>query len=765
MPVTGYIVLVMKTFANIMETEFSELSIKISDVKCAANSIKLLKDTLLQFVITLTNVGHFEVIESGTLLMSGHIEQFTDDVALWSVKRHAAAAATILESNDCYKALRLKGYEFEGEFASVQEVSVFSEGTCGRVKIGQHFDTFLEGCFQIANLAYDSCSVFGLEHFESAVINMKKVSKPSTMMWYEKECKTLYGDGIEITGIEGKMLMENIANEVKPLLESYSFIPYHNTSKDMSQISVNDKVYQLFQIFTENINSFVLNILEICPNDKDPLLTHIQSSLARVRMITAEFYLATQRGESASDMKDVTTINVDELVNLSCNMSLVIGSDLCKDLNQFKMALETCKDHAFIISRESSDFDISSEENLLPNVQVVSTVFLNDFTLIMFEYRIRNKDEKINKFIDVSSSSLEWLKELKAAAPLNTGKIYLIVRSEHKSSGIIGFVNCLRKESGTNVYCVVIEDADAPKFDPEIPIYKKQLEYNLVMNIYRQGTWGSFRYTELEFNQLSQPQTKLCYINSSKDLAWHQMDVETANTVKVQYSTLNREYQRNSIIEYSGIAKDGQRVFGIVNNSKMLVTHVNPEKHLTWIVPDFWNLEQAVTVSVPYLTIYYTYFQLLNVQRGETILLQTSEAIMAIAAIQTAEIYNLKWFVVVDTIETKYSVCEMFSSVNRDRIRVCNNPSLHKLIMQEISNEGVDYVLCSSICKNVKSIIACLKKNGQFLHISSDERPVNLKIDMRDLNKNIRFYSTSTHDLMNEPGDVLKVKILILYII
>lgn len=756
MPVTGYIVLVMKTFANIMETEFSELSIEISDVKCVANSIKLVKDTILQFVITLTNSGYFEVIESGTLLMSGHIGQFTDDLTLRSVKRHAAA--TILESNDCYKALRLRGYQYEGEFASVQEISVFSEGTCGRVKIGQHLETFLEGCFQIANLAYDSCSVFGLQHFESAVINMKKVSQLSTMMWYEKECKTLYGDGIEITGIEGKMLMENITNEVKPLLESYSFIPYHNNSNDMSQMSVNDKVYQLFQIFTENINSFELNILEICPKDKDPLLTHIQSSLARVRMITAEFYLATQR-ESA-DMKDVTIINLDELVNLSCNMSLVIGSDLCKDLNQFKMVLETCKDRAYIISRESSNFDISSGD-LLPNVHVVSTVFLKDFTLIMFECQIRNKDEKINKFIDVSSSNFEWLKELKAA--LNTGKIYLIVQSEHKFSGIVGFVNCLRKESGTNVYCVLIDDPDAPKFDPERPIYKKQLETNLVMNIYRHGTWGSFRYTELEFNQLSQPQTKYCYINSSEDLAWHQMDLETENTVKVQYLTLNREYQ-NSIIEYSGIAKDGQQVFGIVNNSKMLVTHVNPEKHLTWIVPEFWNLEQAVTVSVPYLTIYYTYFELLNVQRGETILIQTSEE-MTVAAIQTAEIYNLKWFVVVDSIETKYSISEMFSYINPDRIIVGNNPSLHKLIMQKIGNEGVDYVFCSSICKNVKSIIACLKKNGQFLHISSDERPINLKIDMRDLSKNIRFFSTSIHDIMNEPSDVLKVKILILYII
>ncbi|KAG4079180.1 hypothetical protein HA402_015836 [Bradysia odoriphaga] len=747
MPVTGYIVLVMETFANIMETEFSELSIKISDVKCVANSIKLLKDTLLQFVITLTNVGYFEVVESGTLLMSGHIEQFTDDVTFRSAKRHSAA--TILESNDCRKALRLKGYQFEEEFAYVQEVSVFSEGTCGRVKMGQHFETFLEGCFQIVNLAYDSCSAFELQHFESAVFNLKKVSQLSTMMWYEKECKTLYGDGIEITGIEGKMLKENVANEVKPLLESYSFIPYHDTRKDMSQISVNDKVYRLFQIVTENINSFVLNILEICPKDKDPLLTHIQSSLARVKMIIAEFYLATER--ECADMNDVTTLKLDELVSLPSNMSLVIGSGLCEDLHQFKMALKICKDHAFVISREASNFEIGTEK-ILPNVHVVSTVFLNDFTLIMFEYRIRNTDEKIDKFINVTNSNLEWLKELKATQ--NTGRIYLIVQYEQQFSGIVGFVNCLRKESATNVFCVLIEDPEAPNFDPEIPIYKKQLEKNLVMNVYRHGTWGAFRFTELESNQLSQPQTKYCYMNYSEDLAWHQMDLETANTVKVQYVTLNREYQ-NLIIEYSGTTIDKQQVFGIVNNSKMLVTHVNPEQHLTWMVPEFWNLEQAVTVAVPYLTIYYTYFELLNVQRGATILIQTSE-VMAIAAIQTAEMYNLKWVAVVDSIETKDSICTMFSFLNRNRIRVCNSPSLHKMIMKEIGSEGVDYVLCSSMCKNVKSIVACLKKDGQFLHITSDEQPASFDVDMRDLNKNISFYSTSLHDLINAPGDVLK---------
>ncbi|XP_037047414.1 fatty acid synthase-like isoform X2 [Bradysia coprophila] len=748
MPVTGYIVLVMQTFANIMQTEFSELSIKMSDVKCVANSIKLLKDTLLQFVITLTNVGYFEVVESGTLLMSGHIEQFTDDVTFRSAKRHSAA--TILESNDCRKALRLKGYQFDEEFASsVREVSVFSEGTCGRVKMGQHFETFLEGCFQIVNLAYDSYSAFALQHFESAVINMKKVNQLSTMMWYEKECKTLHGVGIEITGIEGKMLAENVGNEVKPLLESYSFIPYHDTSKAMGQISVNDKVYQLFQIVTENINSFVLNILEICPKDMDPLLTHIQSSLARVKMIIAEFYLATER--ECADMDDVTTINLDELVRLPSNMSLVIGSGLCGDLHQFKMALKICKDHAFVISREASNFEIDSEK-ILPNVHVVSTAFLSDFTLIMFEYRIRNADEKIDRFINVTNSNLEWLKVLKGTQ--NTGRIYLIVQYEQQFSGIVGFVNCLRKEAATNVYCVLIEDPQAPKFDPEIPMYKKQLEKNLVMNIYRHGTWGAFRFTELESNQLSQPQSKYCYMNYSDHLAWHQMDVETAATVKVQYLTLNREYL-NSLIEYSGTAIDGQQVFGIVNNSKMLVTHVNPEPHLTWIVPEFWNLKQAVTVAVPYLTIYYTYFELLNVQRGATILIQTSE-VMAIAAIQTAEMYNLKWVAVVDSIETKESICATFSFLNRNRIRVGNSPSLHKMIMQEIDSEGVDYVLCSSMCSSVKSIVACLKKDGQFLHITSDERPVSFDVDMRDLNKEIRFYTTSMHDLINAPSDVLK---------
>jgi hypothetical protein len=55
-----------------------------------------------------------------------------------------------------------------------------------------------------------------------------------------------------------------------------------------------------------------------------------------------------------------------------------------------------------------------------------------------------------------------------------------------------------------------------------------------------------------------------------------------------------------TLLEFSGISTDGQQVMGVARMSQRYPTK---EKHLTWNVPNSWNLKQAATVPLAYSTV------------------------------------------------------------------------------------------------------------------------------------------------------------------
>jgi len=46
--------------------------------------------------------------------------------------------------------------------------------------------------------------------------------------------------------------------------------------------------------------------------------------------------------------------------------------------------------------------------------------------------------------------------------------------------------------------CFFIVDTSAPMFDLNLPLYRQQLNKDLVMNVYIDGKWGSYRHLPLD---------------------------------------------------------------------------------------------------------------------------------------------------------------------------------------------------------------------------------------------------------------------------
>ncbi|KAL1442921.1 hypothetical protein MTO96_030556 [Rhipicephalus appendiculatus] len=107
--------------------------------------------------------------------------------------------------------------------------------------------------------------------------------------------------------------------------------------------------------------------------------------------------------------------------------------------------------------------------------------------------------------IKVSNTKYEWVQALSTKALefecKPDGHNLWLLAEDRAVSGVVGLTNCIRLETGgKHIRCLVdatLDDPDDSDFslDNEADIPTPLLEKDLVMNVYRDGQWGSFRYS------------------------------------------------------------------------------------------------------------------------------------------------------------------------------------------------------------------------------------------------------------------------------
>ncbi|CAN8029810.1 unnamed protein product, partial [Ixodes persulcatus] len=106
--------------------------------------------------------------------------------------------------------------------------------------------------------------------------------------------------------------------------------------------------------------------------------------------------------------------------------------------------------------------------------------------------------------IRVGSGGLGWVKDIKAKATeyqqRPAGENVWLVAEDVGTSGVVGLTNCLRHETGgDHIRCVFnasLKGGANPvaNFQTASLEHKELVKRNLVMNVYRDGKWGSFRH-------------------------------------------------------------------------------------------------------------------------------------------------------------------------------------------------------------------------------------------------------------------------------
>lgn len=686
--------------------------------------------------------------------------------------------AIVLKEPDFYKEMRLRGYYHRGLFRAVKEIR--EDGLSGKVKWNADWTTFMDCLIQFQVLMRDTRMLILPTSVRRMVVDPKlhqqlmNQAKSDEIMFPVQACPYLNiikAGGVEIHGFEGS-LVNRRRPPSDPVLEIHKFIS-HLPSPVLSKI---DMAKVCVQLALENEPVKKMVSVEVDANDgKEPLSEHIFLGLGDMPLITPEMnYLTSQTIEL-----DSVSVQSNELSSFS-NVNLVIKSNCTNDKAFLDAAKAALGGKGFIISREPSNAKIPSQ---LPNdLQLLAVIPMEGETVFMMQL-VKNEYVKPESVIKVSSNIAEWLEPLKQAVKKGTVLAY----SQNESlSGILGLINCIRKEpNGDKLKCVFIDDASAPNFDVEHPLYKVQLKLGLSTNVYRNGQWGSYRHVRIPVSEEVRSRTGHYYVNclvkgDLSSLTWLSGPLNSKrlnrDNVRIQYASLNfrdvmlatgkinsddvlNRIQQQSIMgfEFSGVTNKGRLVMGMGPTGAM-ATHYDLDSTLLWDVPKNWTLEDAATVPLVYYTVYLAFFITSKIEKGKSILIHSGTGGVGLAAIQVALAYGMNVFTTVGNDDKKKFLIQRYPQLNPKHIGNSRDVSFEKMIRVGTKGKGVDFILNSLSEDKLQASIRCLAMNGTFLEIGKYDIMNKTKFDMGHFAKRINFRAVFFDDL---PVDSEEIKVRI----
>lgn len=665
---------------------YANLNVEFEDVRyLRATAIN--DDQEIDLSISIHGSGQFEISESSTTVVTGIVRKMegTSNDNLPSVNSTDPSSAqepTVLKSKDFYKELRLRGYHYNGLFNSVEEASF--DVSQAKIKWHGNWTALMDCMLQLNILAKDSRSLYLPTRIRKIRINAAKhlamvgsldASKDHLDASYTPELKLIKCGGIEIY----EMVVNSVVRRKPAGIEvhdTYQFVPLN----PVKAMNITDTLKIMTQLILENTVSTVINVLEIHNENADPIIGNFNDIISDMPLATVELALLTNSEIIMDNVKTqkgkLPTNNDKTLLTITTNG--FEGSDLNCDI------LNSINEGCFLLNRESNG------NNNLPEIPkgfaCLTITSSNDESYLLLQ-RARAIRVERPKVIMISSAdtTFQWVSALREAIKKEP---VLVVAYKDQFSGVIGLVNCLRREpGGINVRCFIIDDRMAPEFSFDTPLYKNQLELGLAINIYRNGAWGTYRFLNLTQTRQEAPQTGHVYANVQRlgDLSsfqWFSGSLEyikSANKVDIHYSSINfrdvmlatgrlppeicsdSRLKQDCLLglEYSGVNEAGERVMGMVAVGAM-ATQVESVEHLTWNVPAGMSLRDAATIPAVYVTIYYAFFLQNPIASGKSILIHAGSGGIGLAAIRVAFAYGMEVYTTVSNAEKRKFILGLF---------------------------------------------------------------------------------------------------------
>ncbi|XP_074097576.1 fatty acid synthase [Cotesia typhae] len=791
LPATGYLALVWETIGMMKGELYTEVSVIFDDVKFL-RATTIPKEGIVEITLMIQKgTGRFEVVEGGAAVVTGYVH-YTNKPALAKLNPPPPEEDEEEEmtAKDVYKELRLRGYQYSGSFRGIKSAS--TSGIRGKIAWINNWVAFMDNMLQMQILEMDSRGLFVPTSIQKLVIDTKTHLNQIRAMpddvkefpvYRNKTLDLIVAGGVEIRGLKASVIgRRKPAGE--PVLESYQFIAH----RDRDEMSLQQVIRIAVHLALENHQGIKVKTLEsLEANEKYPvedLFTPIlQEVLGDIPLIQAYLNILTEN--SFEEGKLPQNINVTEAKKLppDANAMILTGRDLLtkEKTASFSQLLFSLKDGGFILTLESKSNDFSTAAKRHNLDVLVEKVVGSSLCLLL---RKQNKLSKKSIIVTIDSNSFDWIDELKSIlekekeGEMSHSRVILISEKSFES-GLLGLVNCLRKEPGGEIIRgVLIQDEKAPDFSLSLPLYADQMKLDLALNVLRPGkAWGSYRHLQLPAvvprpvhhawgNQLVR--------GDMSSFQWLegpiQLGFEHPDLVDVVYSAINfrdimlasgklaaeivatnRALEECCIgFEYSGIDRCGKKVMGIIP-SRALTNKTVIDRNLSWYVPDGWTLEDAATVPCVYATVYNALYIFGKIKKGHKILIHSGSGGTGQAAITLALNEGCEVFTTVGTPEKRKFIRDNFPQIPEDHIGNSRDTSFETMILKKTNGQGVDIVLNSLADDKLQASIRCLGNCGQFLEIGKFDMVNDTPIGMAMFLKEISFHGILLDLVFNAP--------------
>ena len=783
-PATGYLCLAWQLFADMNRLHIENCDVEFEDVKFL-RATTLTKQNEIKLIVNIhKGTGRFEIIEGINAIVTGFIRSPT--TSLTPQDSMICEESPLLPSRDFYKELRLRGYQYKNLFRSI--VNARSNGCGGKIKWNSNWVAFLDCLLQVQIIGKDTRMLMLPTSLRKVIIKPREhldfiLSLPGEEKVLEVKSSTnlnlLRCGGIEIRGLNASLVGRRRPPSV-PVLETYEFVP-HFVPPSLSRINL---ARFCVQLALENLQIQKFSIVEVDAYDgKEPLSSFFAQALGDLPLVTGDLNYLTSRPVK------VEAVNVHDCVLTTFNNAhFIIDAEVVSNLSKLEILFGQLCEGGFILSRETNVPTKIDPQNLSQGCQIVAIIPLNDEFIVILQY-FKVKPKVPSTVIAVTSENFDWLEKLKEA--IKQGPVIAYSQND-PLSGIIGLVNCIRKEpNGLNLRCVFIDDARVPSFDTKNQFFKTQLELGLAINVFKNGQWGSYRHFILQQEKIIGPRIDHCFANSLtrgdlSSMTWldgpYNQRKPGKSTVKVQYASLNfrdvmlatgkitvAAYGSGRLkqtcvlgLEYAGCNENGQRVMGMVLSGG-LASFVEADEKFLWECPDDWTLEEAATVPVVYATVYCAYFNAAQIKKGKSILIHAGTGGVGLAAIRVAFAYGLEVYTTVSNEEKKKFLLNEFPELKENNIGNSRDISFEDLVMNSTDGKGVDYVLNSLADEKLQASVRCLGKGGKFLEIGKFDMEKDSNIGLGHFLKEISFHSVLADNLFDAPLDEKEVAILVIF--
>jgi fatty acid synthase, animal type len=209
--------------------------------------------------------------------------------------------------------------------------------------------------------------------------------------------------------------------------------------------------------------------------------------------------------------------------------------------------------------------------------------------------------------------------------------------------------------------------------------------------------------------------------------------------------------------EFSGVTANGQKIMGCRSQGGLMTSHcLNSPDLICWNVPEDWTLQEAATIPVVYITVYFAFFRQSKIEAGKSILIHAGSGGVGQAAIQVALSYGLVVFTTVSTKEKKQFLLQKFPKLREENIGNSRDSSFEQMVQINTKGKGVDFVLNCLSGELLQASLRCVCRNGTFLEIGKFDIQNDTNIHLGHFAKRINFQVVMTDEL---DGADLKVSL------